>query len=117
MSRLRRVLRCLALTSALYAAAAEAETVDVQLIGPVNLETFACTDVSRSKFFKRTCYDKAKQLMVIQMRDTYRLHCELPTNTYRDFLEAPSMTSFYDTIIRNNGDTGPFDCRSHSRPE
>ncbi len=36
---------------------AEAETIDVKYYGPLDLKTFACTDVTRSSFVNRACHD------------------------------------------------------------
>ncbi|MDH2381951.1 MULTISPECIES: hypothetical protein [unclassified Bradyrhizobium] len=37
-----------------------AETVDVKYRGAVDLKSFACTDITRSSFIQRACYDKAQ---------------------------------------------------------
>jgi hypothetical protein len=47
------------------AARLHAETVQVKYRGEVNLEPFACTDVTRSSFIYRVCFDKANDYMLI----------------------------------------------------
>jgi hypothetical protein len=37
---------------------AEAETIDVKYYGKLDLAAFACTDVFRSSFINRACYDR-----------------------------------------------------------
>jgi hypothetical protein len=50
---------------------AEAETINVKYYGSLDLKPFACIDITRSSFINRTCYDKAKQFMVVQLNGTY----------------------------------------------
>ena len=47
---------------------ADAETIDVKYYGKLDLAPFACTEVTRSSFINRACYDKANQFMVVQLR-------------------------------------------------
>jgi hypothetical protein len=96
---------------------AEAETIDVKHYGTLDLAPFACTDVSRSSFINRTCYDKAKQFMVVQLRGTYYPYCEMQVATYEAFLAAPSMGKYYNANIKGSGTDGPFDCRTHALPK
>ncbi|WP_197086719.1 hypothetical protein [Bradyrhizobium sp. LTSPM299] len=62
------MLRILTLLVSILANAtwADAETIDVKYYGSLDLTPFACTDVTRSSFINRACYDKAKQFMVVQ---------------------------------------------------
>ena len=46
---------------------AAAETIDVKYYGKLDLATFTCTNVSRSSFINRACFDKAKRFMVVQL--------------------------------------------------
>jgi hypothetical protein len=57
-----------ALSSATWA---EAETIDVKYYGKLDLAPFACTEVTRSSFINRACYDKANQFMVVQLKTVY----------------------------------------------
>jgi hypothetical protein len=47
---------------------ADAETIDVKYYGKLDLAPVACTDVTRSSFINRACYDKANQFMVVQLK-------------------------------------------------
>jgi hypothetical protein len=96
---------------------AEAETIDVKYYGKLDLATFACTDVSRSSFINRACYDKAKRFMVVQLKTVYYPYCEMPAGTYDAFLAAPSMGKYYNANIKGTGQDGPFDCRTHPVPK
>jgi hypothetical protein len=94
-----------------------AETIDVKYYGKLDLTPFACTDITRSSFVNRTCYDKTKRFMVIQLKSTYYPYCEIPAATYEAFLAAPSMGRYYNSNIKGAGQDGPFDCRTHAVPK
>jgi hypothetical protein len=66
------MLRILTLLVSILANAtvADAETIDVKYYGSLDLKPFACTDITRSSFINRACYDKAKQFMVVQLKGT-----------------------------------------------
>ncbi|WP_425907787.1 KTSC domain-containing protein [Nitrobacter sp. TKz-YC02] len=93
-----------------------AETIDVKYYGKLDLARFACTDVSRSSFINRACYDKSQQFMVVQLRSVYYPYCEMPAPTFEAFLTAPSMGKYYNANIKGSGSNGPFDCRTHRVP-
>jgi hypothetical protein len=113
-----RVLRTLIVISWLGAATwADAETIDVKYYGALDLAPFACTDITRSSFISRACYDKAKQFMVVELRSVYYPYCEIPAATFDAFLAAPSMGQYYNTNIKGTGSDGPFDCRTHRVPK
>lgn len=95
---------------------AAAETIDVKYYGKLDLAPFVCTDVTRSSFINRACYDKSKQFMVVQLRSIYYPYCELPSATFETFLAAQSMGQYYNTNIKGSGSDGPFDCRTHRAP-
>jgi hypothetical protein len=84
------VVRFAALITASLAGAtwAAAETIDVKYYGKLDLAPFVCTDVTRSSFINRACYDKSKQFMVVQLRSIYYPYCELPSATFETFLAA-----------------------------
>ncbi|MCC8956129.1 KTSC domain-containing protein [Bradyrhizobium sp. Pear77] len=111
-----RSLAFVALCGALFAAPASAETVDVKYRGAVDLKPFACTDITRSSFIQRVCYDKAQSYMLINLRGTYYHYCELPPAVLDAFLAAPSMGQFYNQNIKGTGSDGPYDCRTHRVP-
>jgi hypothetical protein len=93
-----------------------AETIDVKYYGKLDLAPFACTDISRSSFINRACYDQSKQFMVVQLRSVYYPYCELPPAIFDAFLAAPSMGRYYNANIKGSGVDGPFDCRTHVAP-
>jgi hypothetical protein len=96
---------------------AAAETIDVKYYGKLDLAPFACTDVSRSSFINRACYDKSQHFMVVQLRSVYYAYCEMPAATFDAFLAATSMGKYYNTNIKGSGSDGPFDCRTHRVPK
>jgi len=101
----------------LGSASAQSETIDVRYYGKLDLGSFACTDIDRSSFINRACYDKAKRFMVVQLRSVYYPYCDMPEATYAAFLSAPSMGNYYNTHIKGTGQDGPFDCRTHPAPK
>ncbi|MGM5002928.1 KTSC domain-containing protein [Tardiphaga sp. 538_B7_N1_4] len=112
------MLRFVLLLSASLASAtwATVETVNVKYYGQLDLKTFACTEITRSSFVNRACYDKSQQFMVVQLNATYYPYCEIPAATYEAFLAAPSMGKYYNANIKGTGDDGPFDCRTQRKP-
>jgi hypothetical protein len=89
----------------------EAETVQVKYRGEVDLKPFACTEVSRSSFIHRVCFDKANDYMLIDLAGTYYHYCEIDGGTVAALLSADSMGRFYNSMIK-----GRFDCRTHRVP-
>lgn len=112
------MLRLVVLIATSLAAAswAAAETIDVKYYGKLDLASFACTDISRSSFINRACYDKSHQFTVVQLRSVYYPYCEMPAATFEAFLAAPSMGRYYNANIKGSGSDGPFDCRTHRAP-
>lgn len=96
---------------------AEAETIDVKYFGKLDLAPLVCTDITRSSFINRTCYDKLKKFMVVQLKSTYYPYCEMPASTYQAFLSAESMGRYYNANIKGSGSDGPYDCRTHTVPK
>ena len=94
-----------------------AETIDVKYYGQLDLAPFVCTDMTRSSFINRACYDKAQQFMIVQLKTTYYPYCEMPASAYEAFLAAPSMGHYYNASIKGTGADGPFDCRTHRAPK
>jgi hypothetical protein len=88
-----------------------AETVVVKYRGAVDLKPFSCTDVTRSSFIKRVCYDRSNQYMLINLNGTYYHYCEIDNRTVASLLGAESMGRFYNANIK-----GQFDCRIHLMP-
>jgi hypothetical protein len=112
------MVRCAAAAAAMavLATAAWAESVEVKYRGVVDLAPFACSDVSRSSFIKRVCYDRASQYMLIRLNSTYYHYCELPPATLDEFVTAPSMGQYFNQRIKGTGADGSFDCRTHKVP-
>jgi KTSC domain-containing protein len=103
--------------SIMLTGSAFAETVFVKYRGAVPLDSFDCTDTSRSSFVKRVCYDAAKSYMIISLKGTYYHYCEIDAQTIDDLLAAPSIGRFYLAHIKGTGTDGPFDCRTHRAPD
>jgi hypothetical protein len=99
------------------ATCASAEAIVVKYYGPLDLTPFTCTDITRSSFVNRTCYDKAKRFMVVQLKSTYYPYCEVSAAIYEAFLAAPSMGKYFNANIKGTGQDGPFDCRTHPSPK
>ncbi len=91
----------------------EAETVDVEDRGPVDLKVFTCQDVTRSSVISRVCYDTESRRMLVQRHAVYHQYCDLPQDMFDAFLNAPSMGQFFNTRIRTGGrdGNGLHDCR------
>ena len=88
-----------------------AESVFVKYRGEVDLKPFECTDVARSSFIDRVCYDRRNEYMLISLNGTFYHYCEIDAGTVSSLLTAPSMGRFYNANIK-----GDFDCRVHRVP-
>ena len=93
-----------------------AESVEVKYRGSVDLRPFACSDVTRSSFIERVCYDKANQYLIIRLKGTYYHYCELPQSAVDALMSVESMGRYYNANIKGSGQDGPFDCRTHRVP-
>jgi hypothetical protein len=92
-------------------AATFAETVQVKYRGEVDLKPFQCTNVDRSSFIRRVCYDAPNQYMLISLNGTFYHYCEIDSGTVSSLLAADSMGRYYNASIK-----GHFDCRVHRVP-
>jgi hypothetical protein len=90
---------------------ARAESVYVKYRGEVNLKSFDCTDIAKSSFIKRVCYDETNEYMLINLNGTYYHYCAIDDDTVSELLAADSMGRFYNTNIKGN-----FDCRKNRVP-
>ncbi len=72
----------------------------------VDLAPFSCTDVERSSFVRRVCYDKANQYMLISLNGVYYHYCAIDAATVASLMSADSVGSYYNATIK-----GRFDCR------
>jgi DNA-binding protein len=95
----------------LFSFHAGAENVYVKYRGQVDLKSFECSDITRSSFIERVCFDKKNQYMVISLNGTYYHYCEIGSNTVSELLAAASMGRFYNSEIK-----GRYDCRTHAMP-
>lgn len=95
---------------------AYAETVEVKYRGPVQLDSFKCTDIFRSSFIRRVCYDREDSYLLLNLNGTYYHYCEVPVSVVNELLNAPSMGSYYGNAIKGKGGMGPYDCRVKKVP-
>lgn len=89
----------------------QSEQVFVKYRGQVSLRPFECTDVHRSSFIKRVCYDRSNEYMLINLNGTYYHYCHIGNRTVTWLLNAESMGRFYNASIK-----GRFDCRLGREP-
>ena len=96
----------------------DAETIDVEQRGAVDLAPFACHDITRSSIINRVCYDAANRAMIVQLNSVYFQHCDMPQAMLDSFLNAPSMGQYYKSKIASAGSNGSYDClpRRASKP-
>jgi hypothetical protein len=95
----------------------DAETVDVENRGTVDLKPFACQDTPRSSLVNRVCYDAANRSMIVQIKAIYFQYCEVPPAALDALLNAPSMGQYYNTNIRDAGPEGTYPCAAHRAPK
>jgi hypothetical protein len=96
---------------------ADAETVDVEHRGAVDLAPFACQDTPRSSLVNRVCYDAATRVMIVQANAVYSQYCAVPAATLDTFLNAPSMGQYYRANIKGSGSEAPYACEPHRAPK
>jgi KTSC domain len=85
----------------------------LRLAGSQDLRLHRC---HQKQLHQPPCYDKAKQFIAVQLKDTYYTYCEMPAATYDAFLNASSMGQYYNANIKGWRKDGPFDCRTHAKP-
>jgi KTSC domain len=90
---------------------ADAETVNVEGRGTVDLKPFVCQDITRSSLVNRVCYDAANRVMIVQSNAAYSQYCGVPKAARDSFLNAPSMGQYYNANIRRSGAEAPYQCR------
>jgi hypothetical protein len=89
---------------------ADAETVNVEGRGAVDLKPFVCQDITRSSLVNRVCYDAANQTMMVQLNSVYSQYCDVPDAARDSFLKAPSMGQYYNAAIKGSGAAAPYQC-------
>jgi hypothetical protein len=102
----------LLLVSLAGASWADAETVNVEGRGAVDLKPFVCQDITRSSRVSRVCYDAANQTMIVQLNSVYSQVCGVPEAARDSFLNAPSMGQYYNAAIKGSGAAAPYQCRA-----
>jgi hypothetical protein len=87
----------------------DAETVNVQNRGAVDLAPFTCQDITRSSVVNRVCYDGATRTMIVQLNAIYSQYCGVPESVRDSFLDAPSMGQYFKASITGSADS-PYQC-------
>jgi hypothetical protein len=95
---------------------ADAETVDVDRRGAVDLAPFACQDVTRSSLVSRVCYDAANRVMIVQANAAWSQYCDVAEAVRDEFLNAPSMGQYYRANIKGS-EAGQYECELHRAPK
>jgi hypothetical protein len=90
---------------------ADAEIVNVEHRGAVDLTLFVCQDITRSSLVNRVCYDTANQTMIVQVKTVYSQVCGVPEAARERFLNAPSMGQYYNANIKSLGTQARYECR------
>jgi hypothetical protein len=90
----------------------DAETVNVEGRGAVDLKPFVCQDITRSSLVNRVCYDAANQTMMVQLNSVYSQYCDVPEAARDSFLNAPSMGQYYNANIKGSEAQAPYQCRA-----
>jgi len=88
----------------------EAETVEVNDLGPVDLASFNCQDITRSSVISRVCYDDRSRRMLVQRHAIYHAYCDVPTNIRDALLDARSMGRFYQINVEAARERGHYGC-------
>jgi hypothetical protein len=89
----------------------DAETVNVEGRGAVDLTPLVCQDITRSSIVNRVCYDAANRTMIVQVKTAYSQYCGVPEAARDSFLNAPSMGQYYNANIKGFGAAAPYECR------
>ncbi|HEV7409145.1 MAG TPA: KTSC domain-containing protein [Bradyrhizobium sp.] len=90
---------------------ADAETVNVEGRGAVDLTPFTCQDITRSSLVNRVCYDAPNRTMIVQLNSVYSQYCDVPEAAQDSFLNAPSMGQYYNANIKRSGAVASYQCR------
>jgi len=93
-----------------FATTSYAESVYVQYRGNVSLNDFYCK-YTQSSFVNRICYQQQNNYyyLVVSLNGSYYHFCGVPFEALRDWTNAYSKGSFFNTYIR-----GRFDCRNNT---
>ena len=96
---------------------ADAETVNVERRGAVDLKPFVCQDITRSSLVNRVCYDAANHTIIVQVKSVYSQYCEVPKAVRDSFLNAPSMGQYYNANIKGSGAQASYRCSAQRAPK
>src|SRR3954462_2765309 len=88
----------------------DAESVDVENRGAVDLTTFVCQDITRSTVVNRVCYDRATRTMIVQLNSIYSQYCGVPETVRDSFLGAPSIGQYFKANITEWAAKTPYRC-------
>jgi hypothetical protein len=95
----------------------DAETIDVERRGDVDLKPFVCQDITRSSIVNRVCYDAADRVMIVQANTVYSQYCGVPAAVRDGFLNAASMGQYYNANIKGSRAQAPYQCHSDRAPK
>ena len=93
-------MRSLLLLVLLVPIAVRAESVTVKGAGDVNLASFDCTQILRSKLLHRVCYNEAHQYLVAQIGADHYDSCNISPKTVDGLIEANHVVAYYNQHIR-----------------
>src|SRR6476660_5918708 len=85
--------------------------------GGVDRAALDCTEVARSCFNDRTCYDQAKRFTLIDLNGTCFRHRTIDQAKVDCPPAAGSMGKDSSKAIGGTGEDGPFICRTHHVPK
>ena len=113
------MVRALALLLAQLAAAPiVSETVETGEGRLVDLGTFACHDITRSKVLRRVCYDPVQQDLIVAVGATYDRYCGVTADTVERLLGAASMGQFFNQNLKRDAASGrEACCRTRGPPQ
>jgi hypothetical protein len=94
----------------------DAETVNVESVGAVDLAPFTCQDITRSSVVNRVCYNAASRQMIVEANAAWSQYCDVPEAVRDSFLNAPSMGQYYNANIKGSESAGPYQCRARRTP-
>jgi hypothetical protein len=119
-----RLLPLLIVSFVLLASAAAPNTAAAECVtvkyrdGQVCLDTFKCSETSRSSFVRAICYDASKAYMLINLNGTWYHYCSVDGASVSKLVNAESIGRYYNQYFRSRGSVhGPFDCRDHPVPQ
>jgi hypothetical protein len=115
MSSIKRFAIAIAAGALWLASGAIAETIIPKYGEAVDLASFSCSDVTRSSFIKRVCFDKAKSYMLIRLKDTYYHYCNIPESAVTALMAADSMGRFFNSQVKGSSKY-PYTKISHTPP-